>query len=159
MTFKGEKLILLTKNLFLDKKNYLFIIFFFLYLIYLAIFADFTEESLQGNGFVHKISILIFKDYFYRSIFIYFSFFISWLIILIYFDKKIKEYFILGYFFLLSIIIWPMYQEYFDPLIIILAFTFFSTKISPNYKNSIILFIYLSVLLVSANVYYLGWLN
>ena len=159
LTFKGEKLILLTKNLFLDKKNYLFIIFFFLYLIYLAIFADFTEESLQGNGFVHKISILIFKDYFYRSIFIYFSFFISWLIILIYFDKKIKEYFILGYFFLLSIIIWPMYQEYFDPLIIILAFTFFSTKISPNYKNSIILFIYLSVLLVSANVYYLGWLN
>ena len=159
LTFKGEKLILLTKNLFLDKKNYLFIIFFFLYLIYLAIFADFTEKSLQGNGFVHKISILIFKDYFYRSIFIYFSFFISWLIILIYFDKKIKEYFILGYFFLLSIIIWPMYQEYFDPLIIILAFTFFSTKISPNYKNSIILFIYLSVLLVSANVYYLGWLN
>ena len=75
------------------------------------------------------------------------------------FDKKIKEYFILGYFFLLSIIIWPMFQEYFDPLIIILAFTFFSTKISPNYKNSIILFIYLSVFLVSANVYYLNLLN
>ena len=33
LTFKGEKLILLIKNLFLDKKNYLFIIFFFLYLI------------------------------------------------------------------------------------------------------------------------------
>ena len=60
----------------------------------------------------------------------------------------------LGYFFLLSIIIWPMYQEYFDPLILILAFTFFGSKIYLSYKNSIILFIYLLIFLVSANVYY-----
>lgn len=157
LLFKGEKLILLIKGLFLDKKNYLFIIFFFLYLIYLAIFFDSNlnqQQALHGNGFVHKISLLIFKENFYRSIFIYFSFFISWLIILIYFDKKFKEYFILGYFFLLSIIIWPMYQEYFDPLILILAFTFFDSKIYTSYKNSIILFIYLLIFLVSANFYY-----
>ena len=44
--FKGEKLILLIKNLFIDKKNHLLIIFFFLYLIYLIIFFDFNEEYL-----------------------------------------------------------------------------------------------------------------
>ena len=54
LLFKGEKLILLIKNLFLDKKNYFLIVFFFLYLIYLALFFDFNEELLLGNGFIHK---------------------------------------------------------------------------------------------------------
>jgi len=157
--FKNEKIILLFKNFFLNKKNYLFIIFFFLYLIYLLIFIDFSKVPIQGNGYIHKISILVFSDFFYRLIFVYFSFFISWLIILIYFERKLKEYLILSYFLLLSIIIWPMYQEYFDPLILILAFTFFSLKIYLSYKNSIILFIYLSIFLFSTNVYYSGLLN
>ena len=159
LLFKGEKLILLIKNLFLDNKNYFLIVFFFLYLIYLALFFDFNEELLLGNGFIHKISILIFKDYFYKSVFIYFSFFISWLIILIYFNKDFNEYFILGYFLLLSIVIWPMFQEYFDPLILILAFTFFNSKIYLSYKNSIVLFIYLTIFLTSINIYYAGLLN
>ena len=159
LLFKGEKLILLIKNLFFDKKNYFLIIFFFLYLIYLALFFDLNKELLLGNGFIHKISILIFQDYFYKSAFIYFSFFISWLIILIYFNKNFNEYFILGYFLLLSIIIWPMFQEYFDPLILILAFTFFNSKIYLSYKNSMILFIYLSIFLASTNIYYAGLLN
>ena len=76
-----------------------------------------------------------------------------------YFDKNFQEYFILAYFLLLSIIIWPIFQEYFDPLILILAFTFFSSKIYLNYKNSIMLFIYLLIFLGGINVYYLGWLN
>ena len=157
--FKKEKLILLIKNLFLDKKDNLLIIIFILYLVYLSIFLNFGEELVLGSGFIHKTSILIFKDHFYRSIFIYFSFFISWLIILMYFNKNFQEYFILGYFLLLAIIIWPMFQEYFDPLILILAFTFFNSKIYLSYKSSTILFIYLSIFLISNNIYYLGWLN
>ena len=157
--FKGEKFVLLIKNLFMDKKNYLLILFFFFYLIYLIIFFDFNEELILGNGFIHKISILIFKDPVYKSVFIYFSFFVSWLILLIYFNKNFKEYLILSYFIFPSIFVWPMFQEYFDPLILILAFTFFSSKIYLNYKNSTFLFIYLLVFLVSTNVYYLGWLN
>ena len=74
--FKGEKFVLLIKNLFMDKKNYLLILFFFFYLIYLIIFFDFNEELILGNGFIHKISILIFKDPVYKSVFIYFSFFV-----------------------------------------------------------------------------------
>ena len=75
-----------------------------------------------------------------------------------YINKNFKDFFILGYFLLLSIVIWPIFQEYFDPLIIILAFTFFGSKVYVNYKNSIILFTYLLILLISANVYYSGWL-
>ena len=159
LLFKGEKIILLIKNLFRDKKNHLLIIFFFLYLIFLLIFFDSNEESLLGGGFIHKISILMFKNHIYQSAFIYFSFFVSWLIILIYFNKNFKDYFILGYLLFLPISIWPLFQEYFDPLILIFAFTFFSSKVYINYKNSIILFVYLSFFLVSSNVYYLVWVN
>ena len=77
LLFKGEKIILLIKNLFRDKKNHLLIIFFFLYLIFLLIFFDSNEESLLGGGFIHKISILMFKNHIYQSAFIYFSFFVS----------------------------------------------------------------------------------
>ena len=159
LLFKKEKLILLIKNLFSDKKNNLLIIIFILYLVYLSIFLNFDEELILGYGFIHKASILIFENYFYRSIFIYFSFFISWLIILMYFNKNFQEYFILVYFLLLSIVIWPIFQEYFDPLILILAFTFLGSKIYLNYKNSIILFIYLLIFLGGTNVYYSSWLN
>lgn len=159
LLFKGEKIILLIKNLFRDKKNHLLIIFFFLYLIFLLIFFDSNEESLLGGGFIHKISILMFKNHIYQLAFIYFSFFVSWLIILIYFNKNFKDYFILSYLLFLPIFIWPLFQEYFDPLVLIFAFTFFSSKVYINYKNSIILFIYLSFFLVSSNVYYLVWVN
>ena len=138
-----------------------YFIFFknFLYLTCLIVFFDSEKESLLGNGFIHKISILMFKNQLYETIFVYFSFFVSWLIILIYFNKDFKEYLILGYLLFLPIFIWPIFQEYFDPLILILAFTFFSSKVYINYKNSIILFAYLSIFLVSSNIYYLVWVN
>ena len=161
LLFKGKKLLLLVKNLFLDKKNYLLIILFFIYLVYLTLFFKPNPDLdlFLGKGFIHKISFLLFGDYLYRSIFIYFSFLVSWLIIMIYCDKNYREYFVVGYFSLLSIIIWPIFQEYFDPLILILVFTFFNTKIYPNYKNSIALFVYLLIFLLSTNVYYSDLLN
>ena len=155
--FKEIKLNLLIKNFFLNKKSYLLILPFILYLFFLLTSFEFSEKLSQGNGYgyIHKISFLIFDDLLYRSVFVCLSFFISWIIILISFDKKVTEYFVLIYFFILSIIMWPMYQEYFDPVIIILAFTFFNLKIYPKYLNSIILYIYLSIFLISANIYYL----
>ena len=92
MFFKREKIILLIKNLFIDKKNHLLILSFFLYLTCLIVFFDSEKESLLGNGFIHKISILMFKNQLYETIFVYFSFFVSWLIILIYFNKDFKDY-------------------------------------------------------------------
>jgi len=153
--FKEIKLNLLIKNFFLNKKNYLLILPFILYLFFLLTSFEFSENLSQGKGYIHKISFLIFDDLLYRSIFVCLSFLISWIIILISLDKKVTEYFVLIYFFILSIIMWPMYQEYFDPVIIVLAFTFFNLKIYPKYLNSIILYIYLSIFLVSANIYYL----
>ena len=53
----------------------------------------------------------------------------------IFVDKNLKNSMILLYFFLVSIVTAPLMQEYFDPLILILTLTFFSTKIFINYKK------------------------
>ena len=70
---------------------------------------------------------------------------------------KIALFFILLIISLLllsSVIIFPIYQEYFDPLILILIFTFFKTKLFITNKKLIFLAIYLSLFLLIANIYY-----
>jgi len=130
-----------------------------IYLFYLLVFYDLNEQSIVGKGFVNKISIILFDEGVFRNIFIYFSFFISWLVILIYIDNKLIDVLTISYFFILSIFLWPIHQEYFDPLILLMVFTFFDTKVILNYRNSIALYFYLFLLIISANIYYFNLLN
>ena len=157
--YKKENLLSLVKNFFTNKKNYYLLSLFFIYLLYLLIFYDYASEVKLGKGFVHKLSILLFNEIYLQKIFIYFSFFISWIIILIYLNNNFKDKLIIFYFFILSLIIWPILQEYFDPLIILLAFTFFSSKLILSYKSSILFFLYFSTLLICSNIYYYKLLN
>ena len=157
--FKGRNFSDLVKNFFFDKKNYYLLSLFIIYLFYMVGFYDFNVQSIAGKGIIHKISLILFTENFLKAIFIYFSFFISWIIVLIYVKKKLTDILIIFYFLVLSIFLWPMYQEYFDPLILLLVFTFFDTKVYFSYKSSIILFVYLFIFLTGANVYYLTLLN
>ena len=125
----------------------------------MIIFFEPYEQYNVGKGFVNKISIMLFNENFTRNIFIYFSFFISWIIILIYIENKLSDILTIGHLFILSVILWPIHQEYFDPLILLMAFTFFSSKLILNYKNTIILYVYLFSLLIGANIYYANLLN
>jgi hypothetical protein len=159
LLLKSENLLKLWKNFFSQKKNYYLISIFFIYLIYLLFFHDYSEERLLGKGFVHKTAILLFEEIFFQRVFIYFSFFFSWIIILIYLSDSLKNKLILSYFFLFSIFVFPLMQEYFDPVIILMAFTFFDSKFFINYKRSILLYFYLSILLVFSNIYYYNLIN
>ena len=159
LLFKSENLLKLWKNFFSQRKNYYLISIFFIYLIYLLFFHDYGEERLIGKGFVHKTAILLFEEIFFQKVFIYFSFFFSWIIILIYLSDSLKNKLILSYFFLFSIFVFPLMQEYFDPVIILMAFTFFDSKFFINYKRSILLYFYLSILLVFSNIYYYNLIN
>ena len=165
LLFKGKNLLNLTKDFFLKKNNYFLILLFFAYILYLLIFYDFQEQNFStdipswGKGFVHKFSLILFNDNFVRTIFICSSFFISWIIILIFIGKNFKNSLILFYFFILFIFVSPIFQEYFDPLILLMVFTFFNSKLFINYKNSTILFLYLSIFLISSNIYYYNLLN
>ena len=165
LLFKGENIINLIKNFFLKRNNYYLISLFFIYLFYLISSNDFSQQdfknihSIVGKGFLHKSSIILFENYLIWKIFTFFSFFVSWLIIIIFVDRNFKDSLILLYFFILSIFASHILQEYFDPLVFLMVFTFFSSKLFINYKNSIILFLYFSILLISSNVYYYKLLN
>jgi len=165
LLFKGENIINLIKKFFLKRSNYYLISLFFIYLFYLVVSNDFSQQdfknihSVVGKGFLHKSSIILFENYLIWKIFTFFSFFVSWLIIIIFVDRNFKDSLILLYLFTLSIFATPILQEYFDPLVFLMAFTFFSSKLFINYKNSIILFLYFSILLISSNVYYYKLLN
>ena len=141
------------------KKNYYLIVLFFIYLIYLLFFYDYAGEITLGKGFIHKTGLILFQDYSFQRIFTYVSFFVSWIILLIYLVDSMKDKLIIIYFFLLSIVAWPILQEYFDPVIILMAFTFFGSKLFISYKNSMLLYFYLSILLISSNIYYYNLLN
>ena len=154
LIFKEKNLSSAIKNFFSYKKNYYLVSLFFIYLFYLLIFYDLEGESFVGKGFIYKISLILFEDYFLQKIFIYFSFFVSWIIILIFINGNLEDSLILLYFFSFSIISSWLLQEYVDPLLLIMAFTFFSTKLYIRYKNSIFLFCYFSIFLISSNVYY-----
>jgi len=163
--FKEKNFLQLIKSFFLKKKNNYLILSFLAYLLFLLISSFFFQQDILnfsyhlGKGFIHKFSLVLFQDHFIRSIFIYFSFFVAWIIILIFLENNIKDSLILFYFFTLSIITKPILQEYFDPLMLVMILTFFSSKVLMNYKNSVILFLYLSIFLVSSNIYYYNLLN
>ena len=156
--FKEKKIFEQFRDFFKEKNNYFLILLFGFYLIYLLFFYNFNDAIL-GKGFIHKISIVSFEEEYIRKIFTYFSFFVSWVIMLIFIDKNIKNFLIILFFLILSLVIRPVLQEYFDPLILLLAFTFFGSKIIFNYKNSTFLYLYLLTLMVGANIYYINLLK
>ena len=157
--FLEKNLLYKIKNLFLVKFNYFLIISIVAYLTYLMFFLDFGDLTDLGKGIVHKSGKIFFQNQYLREVFTYFSFFASGIILIIFLNRKLKNTLILLYFFALSLILWPILQEYFDPLILLMAFTFFNLKITINYKNSLILYIYLSFLLVGSNIYYSNLIN
>ena len=166
LLFKGKDLFTEIKNFFLKKNNYYLILLFCIYILYLLVLSNFLGQNAlnidasTGKGFIHKSSLILFKNNFIiREIFIYFSFLISWVIVLIFIGKSFKNGLILLYFFLASVLTLPLMQEYFDPLIFIMIFTFFSSKLFITYKNVIILFFYFSIFLVGSNIYYYNLLN
>jgi hypothetical protein len=150
-TIKNQIIRILFKN----KVNIILITIVFFYISYLYFFYDFINDSVSGNGFIYKIANIIFQeDIFLRKVFLLLSFFISFLILILFIEKNIFDFFVIFYFLLISIFITPIFQEYYDPIIIILAFAILKNKININYKNMNFLFLYLFFFLICANIYY-----
>lgn len=130
--------------------------FFILYLFYLLFFFDFENEAQLGKGIVHKISNFFNYNSLVRKIFILLSFLISFLILIAFLNKNVTNIVIILYFLVISIFISPIMQEYYDPIIFILVFTFLKFRIVLNYTNIYLLFFYLTFFLLSANIYYIN---
>lgn len=156
--FKEISQILVFK--FFEQKTNINLLFLpIIYIIISVIFLDLHQDTGIGKGYIFKLSNIMFGLSIYQKIFIYFSFLITWVILIFTFQKKIINILISLYFLILSIFTWPLLQEYFDPLIFILAFTFFKFDLKINYKNSIFIFCYMGLFLIACNIYYNNLLN
>jgi len=152
--FQKKNLFFLFINFF-RKKNIFYFILFFIYLFFVLFFSNFFELNDMGKGWFHKLTIILFDNKNIQYLVTLLFFFISWIFICIYLGQKVFDKIIIYFLLIMPFFVYPLYQEYFDPLMIILIFTFLQKKIFINNKNVFILSIYLFILLILSNLFYL----
>ncbi len=144
---------------FRNKNNLLFLVFFLFYIFYLIFFYKYENEITLGKGFLYKVTIFLFSNLTLQKVFLFISFYICWMIILFIKDRKIINNFIISYFIIIPIFFWPLLQEYFDPIIFLLIFTFCKFDKKINYNNVFFLFFYFGIFLTACNIYYYNLFN
>lgn len=161
IAFYLAPLMLLIKGIFKFNLKYFltnellwFYFLIFIYIFYFIFIYEINSEIFLGKGVFFKLSEILFDNSFIQKIFLSFIFIISCLLILVVCNFKYNNIFIFSFLILLSIIYWPVLQEYFDPLILILFFTFFKNEIELNEKFMSFIFIFFSFFLVFSNYYY-----
>ena len=127
------------KNL-LSRKLIWFYALMVLYSIYFIFFYEIENEIYLGKGVFFKLSQILFENPYIQKIFLSVIFIVSSLILFFTAQNKHENVLIFLFLIVTSIIYWPVLQEYFDPLILILFFTFLKVKIKID--NKIISLIY-----------------
>ena len=127
------------KNL-LSRKLIWFYTLMVLYSIYFIFFYEIENEIYLGKGVFFKLSQILFENPYIQKIFLSVIFIVSSLILFFTAQNKHENVLIFLFLIVTSIIYWPVLQEYFDPLILILFFTFLKVKIKID--NKIISLIY-----------------
>ena len=140
------------------KKTYFYLILFILFNLYSLIYFDFEQFTVTdywvGLGIVHKLSLIITGNLFLQEIITYIFFFFSFIVLLFYYYESKHDGVLIGYFIFISLLLWPLMQEYFDPTILVIAFSLFKSVKNFNKINSLIIFSYFSIFLIIANLYY-----
>ena len=143
---------------FLNEKKLLFILFLIItfYLIILFFFYDtsFINNRLDGGGIVKKLSLILFNDSIYRKVFIFISILISWFFIFYFLERNIINLILTSYFLLFSLIVKPFYQEYFDPILILLLIFIFKINFKITFGRVYVLYFYFMFFLLGTNLYY-----
>ena len=114
---------------------------------------DFETLGNDGKGVFHKLFLIVFDGSRLRLTFTIISFLAGIILINIFFEDK-RDLLIVSFFLILSILTFPFYQEYLDPLILILVFTFFKIKLNISYKNTYFIVIYFLIFLLCTKNYY-----
>ena len=140
------------------KKLFLFsLVTLILFIFYVEIFflrPDFNfHSSFDGGGAIRKLSFILFQNVIVQKILLSLSVIISWIIICSFIDKR--NIYIILFYIILSPFIYPLYQETFDPIILILILLFFLKVSKFNFKNLTLIYFYFTIFLVSSIIYYL----
>lgn len=155
-----EKKLLTNLMSFLKKNFFLYFTPFLIYLVIILFFSNFYEDNSSiGRGVFFKLANVLFVNSNIKFLFTALIFFISWLAINYFLRENFFDKLFYFYFLFISLFIYPIFQEYFDPLILILIFTFWQKKILINKKNILFLTTYFSFFLIFSNAYYLYLLN
>ena len=143
------------KNFFyINKKNILYLFFFLFNFIFFILFYDLKNEINLGKGMFYKVSLILFHDFYIRKFFLILSFAFGLLCLIVFINNNIRNLLITAYFIFLSIFIWPYFQEYIDPIALILILLFSTKKIVINKISSILISFYFLFFLIIANIYY-----
>tara|TARA_B100000963_G_scaffold61509_1_gene49440 strand:+ start:1414 stop:2721 length:1308 start_codon:yes stop_codon:yes gene_type:complete len=137
-----------------DKKELIVFIATIFYLIFFLFFYDISSEVLVGKGVFYKITILISDNVFVQKLIMCLVILLSIKFIFITLQKEFINIFVLLFLILTPVLYRPVLQEYYDPMIFLLFFTFLKTKFLINFKSLMILFVYLTIFLTFTNIYY-----
>jgi hypothetical protein len=156
--FTNSDLFKKIKGYFFLKKTYFYLILFLLFNFYNLFYFNFEQFTVTdywvGLGVVHKLSLIATDQLFFQEILTYVFFFFSFIVLLFYFYENSYDGALISYFIFISLLLWPLMQEYFDPTILIIAFSLFKSVKNFNRINSLIVFSYFSVFLLIANLHY-----
>ena len=142
------------KNKILNKNLIYILILFIIYSLIIIFVGDFENLRIEGKGAFHKISFVLIKDSNIRLIFTLVGFLVSIIFTYLIFNSKI-DLLIIVYFIILSLFTFPFYQEYLDPMLYILIFSFFQSRFKFENKGIIyLLILYYFILSLSAKYYY-----
>ena len=123
------------------------------FLVFFIFIFGFKNQIDLGKGIFDKFFKIFFKNDEIRQLFLYFLFIISIFTIVNYIDY-LSDALIIIYFCLIHLISLWIFQEYFDPFILLFSFTFFQTQLKISSKLIYTLVIYQSFFLISCILYY-----
>ena len=142
------------KNKILNKNLIYILILFIIYALMIVFIGDFENLRIEGKGAFHKILLILIKNSNIRLIFTLVGFLVSIIFTYLIFNSKI-DLLIIVYFVILSLFTFPFYQEYLDPMLYILIFSFFKSRFKfENKKNIFLLILYFFILSWSSKYYY-----
>ena len=159
MLFTGKLTFIINnlKKLITLKSNYLFFFLILIFFVYLINF-DFEKYTIQdhwvGLGIVHKLTQLLFEQIILQEITTYIFFFCSFIFLIYFINLSKLDGLYIVYFLFISLFLWPLMQEYFDPIILIISLILFNSVKYLTKLNSLFLFLYNSLFLIIANIYY-----
>lgn len=144
------------KYLLDNKKIILFLTIIFIIYITIILFfpTSYYRWELFGKGWLHKLSKIIFENNFHQKIFVYSMFYFSLIAVFVVAQKRsVLNYFIL-FFIVISSIANPIFQEYFDPLMLVFLSLFFYNENEINDKFIKFHYFFSTSFLIFMNLYY-----
>jgi hypothetical protein len=141
----------------LDNKKIVAIlsIIFITYIILILFYpSNYGRWDPFGKGWLHKISKIFFEDNLYQKIFTYFVFYISMIAIFATAQNRLILIYFTLFFVFISALILPIFQEYFDPLMLIFLALFFYKENEINDKFVKFHYFFSALFLISLNLYY-----